>query len=361
MSGKPRPPRAFDMDEPEPASEPQRAPQPRGPRRARTISADDGALRAEPELAAQRIASDELPALADALTPPPPVPRRRRWRLGRLVLASLGAILSLAFGLWLDGLVRALFARADWLGWLGLGLVALLALAALGLILRELIGLRRMARIDHLRRDAERAREAGDAAMARSVAASLVRLYAARPETARGRKAVAALTGEVVDAQGILTVAERDLVSPLDAKAVALVTGASKRVSVVTAVSPRALVDVGYVLVETMRLIRAIAELYGGRPGTLGFLALARDVLAHLAVTGSIAVGDGLIQQAIGHGLAARVSQRLGEGVVNGLLTARVGIAAIDICRPLPFVARPRPTARDFFAQLSPFQEDKAR
>ncbi|MDP2740983.1 MAG: DUF697 domain-containing protein, partial [Pseudorhodobacter sp.] len=30
-------------------------------------------------------------------------------------------------------------------------------------------------------------------------------------------------------------------------------------------------------------------------------------------------------------------------GVVNGALTARVGVAAMEVCRPLPFVAAPRP------------------
>lgn len=52
------------------------------------------------------------------------------------------------------------------------------------------------------------------------------------------------------------------------------------------------MVDLLYVLYEAVRLIRAMAELYGGRPGTLGMFRLLRDVLAHLAVTGSIAVGD---------------------------------------------------------------------
>jgi len=36
--------------------------------------------------------------------------------------------------------------------------------------------------------------------------------------------------------------------------------------------------------------------------------------------------------------------KRLGEGVLNGILTARLGIAAIEVTRPLPFSALPRPT-----------------
>ena len=133
-----------------------------------------------------------------------------------------------------------------------------------------------------------------------------------------------------------------------------LILNASKRVSIVTAVSPRALVDLGYVVYESARLIRAMADLYGGRPGTLGLMRLVRDVIAHLAVTGSIAVGDGLVQQVLGHGLASKLSVRLGEGVLNGLMTARIGIAAMDLCRPMPFHALKRPGIGDFIGDLTP-------
>ncbi len=49
-----------------------------------------------------------------------------------------------------------------------------------------------------------------------------------------------------------------------------MIANAARRVSVVTAVSPRALVDIGYVLFEAARLIRMLAFLYGGRPGFFG-------------------------------------------------------------------------------------------
>ena len=51
--------------------------------------------------------------------PSPPAPRRAS-RLGALFFGALGVLASLALGLWTDRLVRDLFARADWLGWLAL-------------------------------------------------------------------------------------------------------------------------------------------------------------------------------------------------------------------------------------------------
>ena len=66
-------------------------------------------------------------------------------------------------------------------------------------------------------------------------------------------------------------------------------------------------------------------------------------VAAHLLATGAVAVGDDLIGSVAGGHVLARVSRRFGEGMINGALTARVGLAAMDVCRPLPFAALPRP------------------
>jgi len=60
----------------------------------------------------------------------------------------------------------------------------------------------------------------------------------------------------------------------------------------------------------------------------------------------------------LGHGLAAKVSARLGEGVLNGLLTARLGLAAIEVTRPLPFAALPPPTLTDVAGNLLRRGED---
>ena len=54
----------------------------------------------------------------------PPLPRRRRFPWGDAVLVGAGGLVSLGLGLAVMRLIEDLFARAEWLGWLGLGLAA---------------------------------------------------------------------------------------------------------------------------------------------------------------------------------------------------------------------------------------------
>ncbi|WP_432347999.1 TIGR01620 family protein [Shinella yambaruensis] len=343
MNDRPRKPAAFSL--------PAGSPQPPERTRPRAPAAFDDAVTLTPDAEDPFIATTaDLPDL----TPPVATPRKRRLTLGRIALGALGLLVSLAIGLWVDALIRDLFSRNDWLGYLAVAAAAIAVLAVFGLVARELIGLRRLAAVQDLKRDVAEAALSPSPSVGRAILARLVHLVAARPQTARGRARLAETEGEIIDAAHLVDLAERELMAPLDREARALILGAAKRVSIVTAVSPRALVDLGYVIYESSRLVRGMAELYGGRPGKIGMLRLMRDVVAHLAVTGSIAMGDSLVQQVLGHGLASKLSARLGEGVINGLMTARIGIAAMDLCRPMPFRALKRPGIGDFIGDLTP-------
>jgi len=69
-----------------------------------------------------------------------------------------------------------------------------------------------------------------------------------------------------------------------------------------------------------------------------------RAVATHLVATGAVSIGDDMIGSIAGGGALAKISRRFGEGVINGALTARVGVAAIEVCRPMPFADQERPS-----------------
>lgn len=269
---------------------------------------------------------------------------RRSSPLTRWFWRLLGAMFAFFLSVAAWNVVAGLIAANPLLGYVALGLTGAFLLVLVLIALRELSALARLQRLDGVHRAAEEARAAGDLGAARAVIDRLVALYGARPELEWGRARLAERRDDAFDADGLFDLAEAELLAPLDQRARREVEAAARQVAAVTALVPLALADVAAALTSNLRMIRRIAEIYGGRAGTLGSWRLTRTVLTHLVATGAVAVGDDLIGSVAGGGLLSRVSRRFGEGVVNGALTARVGVAAIEVCRPLPFHGQRRPS-----------------
>lgn len=265
--------------------------------------------------------------------------RLTRW-FWSLAVALIGFVASLAAWDYVTGLLE----RSVILGGIATALVILLVLVLLVVALRELAAFGRLRRLDTIQHQAADALAASDLKGAREVIASLDRLYAAREDTAWGRAELTERQADILDADSLLGLAETTLIAPLDARAMREVEAAARQVATVTAIVPIALADLFTALTANLRMIRRIAEVYGGRAGTLGSWRLTRSVLTHLVATGAVAVGDDLIGSVAGGSVLSKVSRRFGEGVVNGALTARVGVAAIEVCRPLPFHLAKRPS-----------------
>ena len=216
-------------------------------------------------------------------------------------VVRIGAVL-LGLGLAVERLIVDLYAVAPWLGWVALALAAAALLAFLAIVGREIVGIWREQSIEKLRERGDRALAVKDHRGAKSVVDEIAALYGGRSTTAEASGRLKGLREEIIDADDRLAIAERELLAPLDAQAKRAIAGAAKQVSLVTAVSPRAIVDVGFVVFAAVRLLRTLARIYGGRPGLFGFLRLARAAFNHLAVTGGVAVGDSLMQQVLGLG-----------------------------------------------------------
>jgi len=264
--------------------------------------------------------------------------RLARWFWGLLV-AVVGAMVSVAT--W--DFATALIDRLPVLGWAVTAGLVVLAVLALGLGLRELAALSRLRRVDALR---QAAAECHDLETARAFARRMEGFFKGRSDLAWQRARFSERCEDVMDPDALLLQIETDLLAPLDALALREVEAAARQVATVTALVPIALADVLTALVSSLRMIRRVAAIYGGRPGLVSSWRLTRTVLAHLAATGAVAAGDDLLEPILGGSVLSKVSRRFGEGLVNGALSARVGLAAMEVCRPMPFSQNRRPSTR---------------
>lgn len=290
------------------------------------------------------VPEDAAPPSGAAMKAAAALAARRPSILVRWFWRLLGTLIAFGLSLWAWDFVTGLIARNEILGYAALGLLGLFLLVCLAIVVREWAALARLARLDHVHKAATAAQAANDLAAARKVTDRIAALYAGRADMTWGMDRLAERRGDAFDADALFALAEAELLAPLDAAARLEVEAAARQVAAVTALVPIALADVATALAANVRMIRRIAEIYGGRSGAVESWRLTRAVFSHLVATGAVAVGDDLIGSVGGGHLLSKVSRRFGEGVINGALTARVGIAAMEVCRPLPFAGQRRPT-----------------
>lgn len=295
------------------------------------------------------VSDRSAPAMARAAAMAGGPGRRRGW-IGAMIWSGLSGLIALGATLWIADFVAALFARTPMLGWIGAGLAGALSLGLLALALREMAGLSRMGRVDAARRMAAAALADADRAQAMAALDRLTALWAGRADLQWGLERLEARKPDLLDAAALLEEAERLCLEPLDAAARRIAVEGARQVAAATAFIPIPIADMATVLTLNLRMIRQIAEIYGGRAGAVGSWRLFRAVATHLLATGAVSIGDDLLGPALGGGALAKLSRRFGEGLVNGALTARVAAAAIEVCRPLPFEACERPKARKLVA-----------
>ena len=283
------------------------------------------------------------------LLPAPAAPVRTTRRLGRWLIGALAALVVVALGFDTADLLNRAFATSLVLGLLVALLAATAGIAAVAMLVNELLSLRRLRRIEELRAEAAhlevgRLEVEAPGGRADRFAGSLVALYVDRRELAPALARVRDHVTDAHDEHEVVRLLDREVLAPLDRAAYQRVLLASRDTAVATALSPAALLDFAVVLWRNLKLVREIASLYGARPGYVGSLRLLRRMLANIAVAGVTESAHHVAVEALGGSLAAAISTRMGQGVINGLLTARVGLTAMHLCRPIAFGTDNRPS-----------------
>src|SRR5258708_30985803 len=183
------------------------------------------------------------PALLPVPIDMPLLPARRGFRWGAVFWTAVGGLVLLGTRLGVINLIEDLFARSERLGFIGLAFASVAALALTVVISREAFGLARLATIEKLHLRATEVLLSDDRAASRTIVDELLKLAHQNPQLARARAALQNHADDIIDGADVIKLAERELMSPLDQEARRLVSTAAPRVSIVTAVTPPALID----------------------------------------------------------------------------------------------------------------------
>lgn len=135
----------------------------------------------------------------------------------------------------------------------------------------------------------------------------------------------------------------QQVLSEQDRQARASISRWSGEAAVLVAISPLASVDMLLILWRSLKMIDEVAACYGIRLGYSSRIRLLRQIARHMLYAGAAELITDVGLDWLGAELSARLSARLAQGVGAGLLTARLGLQTMQVCRPIPFMADEKP------------------
>ncbi|WP_315710530.1 TIGR01620 family protein [Brenneria uluponensis] len=325
----------FEQNEPE---------EPQPTLRANQTFDEQDAQRFTPQDPASELPED---GMAEAVINDVLHPKRSLWR--RMVMAgiTLFGISALAQGG--QSLYHAWLAQ-DWIALGGIAAGSLIVGAGVGSLVIE------WRRLYRLRLRAEERDIARDLLHSHSIGAGrgFCEKLARQAGLDQGHPAMQRWQASLHDTHNDREVVElyARLVQPvLDNHARREISSSAAESALMIAVSPLALVDMAFIAWRNLRLINRIATLYGIELGYFSRLRLFRLVLLNIAFAGASELVREIGMDWMSQDLAARVSARAAQGIGAGLLTARLGIKAMELCRPLPWLDD-KPRLGDFRREL---------
>ena len=256
-------------------------------------------------------------------------PRKRRWGLLFALVGGAG----LGTAELVTGIPDAL-AQSQWLAiaWKLFG-ISLIGLGGISL-LKELGRLRRLKRHDKLRVD-------------------LAELPLRSPKQARAMAEQLRRQLKLADDDPHWLAFQRyHLLAPRDREAQRLVTRMSGETAIMVAISPLTLVDMALVAWRSLAMVDRLCRLYGLELGYASRLRLFRNVLHNMAFAGASELATDASMDMLSLDLAGRLSARAGQGLATGLLSARLGLRAQRLCRPVPFTPNEQPKIADLRQDL---------
>ncbi|TKB44689.1 YcjF family protein [Thalassotalea mangrovi] len=214
------------------------------------------------------------------------------------------------------------------------GTIALLTL------FKELRGLRQYHRQQHSQKQAEQYLQLQGSGDSRKFCQSLSEQIPLDSVTGLHQQWQHDLSEHLNDKE-VLTLYSRHVLADVDKQAMEQVAKFSTEAVVLVAISPIALVDMMILLWRNLRMLDKVAGLYGIRLGYWSRIRLIKQVFVNMVYAGASEIIADVGVDMLGVGALGKLSTRMAQGLGAGMLTAKLGIRTIKLCRPVPFIDNP--------------------
>ena len=318
---------------------PDEAPRPR----VIVLETTDAGERRPENLAPRVIATGEsgrVVAAAPAVRPPAPAGTALVRRRSRAVSLGVAGLVTAFVGwlgvdayLWIAGA----FERSAALGWVATAAVAAGVGGATLVIARELRSFLALRNVEAVQ---QRIAAQSDVMRPADMQASIRAVLAAIPKDRTSEAAIEAFQRKAqrhhTPAQQLELVSQTVLAS-FDRRAEAIVRRAATRAFAINAISPTALTDALFFAATSIRMVREIAACYGHRPTAAATVHLLRRLVVEAGKLGAIDLAAATFSQHIAGAVAERVATSAAESMYAAQRMARLGLATMQLCRPIPF------------------------
>ncbi len=255
----------------------------------------------------------------------------RRWLATGLLASFSGLVAWQAF----DTVVQAV-QSADWLalGWAGF--ISTLAALGIGAIGKELWKLRRLKNHFSVQEQSEALLQSDSVGQGKAFCQKLAADGGVQAESPSYDRWLNGLNASHSDAE-ILDMYDAIVVAEQDKIATQIVTRHATESAALVAISPLAMADMLLVAWRNFKMIDNLAQVYGIELGYWSRLQLFKSTLVNMAAAGASELAIDAGMDLMSMDLAGKLSARAGQGIGVGILTARLGIKAMSLLRPMPW------------------------
>ncbi|MCG6286198.1 YcjF family protein [Vibrio vulnificus] len=273
------------------------------------------------------------PELEDALEQVIRPLGRRKWLAGGLFAAFAGLVGWQA----VDSVLSAM-QNGDWLtlGWSGF--ISVLAGLGLGAMGKELWKLRQLRHLFSVQEQGEKLLQSDSVGQGKAFCQQVAKQSGVAEENPAYDRWKNSVNTAHSDAE-ILQMYDAMVVTQQDKQATKVISRFATESAALVAISPLAIADMLLVAWRNFKMIDTLSTIYGIELGYASRIRLLRLVLANMAVAGASELVIDAGMDLMSMDLAGKLSARAGQGVGVGILTARLGLKAMALLRPIPWQA----------------------